>query len=349
MSFPDTLRKKSLQEMDWRFLGGVLISLIFLSMLVALGDGTLNFPDPVLTEETASFYVDMILDAEEEVTLEEVEEPETEGLGAATVEEELPEEPAEKEMPEDEPIVEIQERKVAAQKVRKQTIQARAERVRAAQAAAMAATVQLIELTVAVPTGDRTSPGGGPGGTGTATGVGTFGVADLGTDFTVNSDLSNVKRVTSVKASKEDIKSQMAEAKALETKMIEAGIEPGEALEDAQLEVQMSGPSKVEEIAKVTPGRDPDAIQAMITRHSAQIEYCYETELRKNPGLKGKIVVRFIVRVNGSVTRVKVVQSTMGNRNVERCITGVIRRFKFEPVGKEKGNLTYEYPFIFSH
>jgi len=352
MSFPDALRRKPFREINWRFLGIVLISLIFLSMLVALGDGTLNFPDLVLSEETAAFYVDMILNAEEKVTLEEVREPETEGLGegAETVEKELPEEPAEEEVaPADEPIVEVQERKMAVQEARRQTAGARAARTRAAQAAAMTAAAQLIELTVATPTGGRTSPGGGLGGTGTATGVGAFGVADLGTDFTVSSDLSNVKRVTAVKASKKDIKSQMAKAAELETKMTDAEIEAAEALEDAQLEVQLSGPSKVEEIASTIQGRDADAIDAMITRHRAQIEHCYETELRKNPGLKGKIVVRFTVRPNGRVTGVKVIQSTMGNKKVERCITGVIRRFKFEPVGKDKGNLTYEYPFIFSH
>ena len=356
MSFPDALRKKPFREADWRFLGMVLIFLILLAALVALGDTTLDFPEPVLSAETASFYVDMILSAEE-VGLEKVEEPETtEGLGetAAAEDEELPpEEVAEEEVaaPE-ESVVEASQREEEAREERRQAAGARVAQAKAAQAAALEQSGLLALLTVATPAGGGTGPGTGTSGTGPgAADGGAFGVADLGTDFAISSDLSKDRRVSSrVKAAtKKDLKVQMAKAKELTAKMTEAEIEAAAALADAQLEVKMSGPSKVEEIARTTPGRDPDAIEAMITRHRAQIAHCYETELRKTPGLEGKIVVRFTVRANGRVTGAKVIQSTMGNAKVERCIVGVIRRFKFDVVGREKGNLTYEYPFIFTH
>lgn len=355
MSFPDALRKKPFQETDWRFLGIVLVFLILLAALATLANRTLNFPEPVLTADTAAFYVDLLLE-EEKAPLEEVEvETEDVGAGVAAEDEELPpEEVGEEEAapaPAEESVVEATQREEAAREIRRQAAGARAEKARAAQAAALEQSGLLAMLTVAAPTAGGTRRGTGTSGPGTgAADVGAFGVADLGADFGITADLSKDRRVVSrIGTSKKDLKVQMAKAKELEAKMTEAEVEAAEALADAQLEVKMSGLSKVEEIAKTTPGRDPDAIEAMITQHRAQIAHCYETELRKNPGLKGKIVVRFTVRANGRVTGAKVIQSTMGNAKVERCIVQVIRRFKFDVVGREKGNLTYEYPFIFAH
>ncbi len=347
MTFPDALRKKPFQEANWPFLGVALISLIVLSTLVTLGNHTLNFAEPVLSEDAASYYVDLILGASEKIApLEEVKvETEKLAVGAETVDEEFAE-PEEMDAAPEEPAVEARQRQETVREERRQAAGARVAKAKEAQAAALESSGLLAMLTVAAPTGGaRTS------GTGTAAGggVSAFGVSDLGTEFGVSADLSKDRRVSSrVRGSKTEIKAQMARAKELEATMTEAEVGTAEALADAQIEVKMSGPTKIDEIAETTAGRDADAIEAMITRHRAQIAYCYQRELKSNPGLKGRVVVRFTVRANGRVTGAKVVQSTMGNAKVERCIVGIIRRFKFETVGKEKGNLTYEYPFMFS-
>jgi TonB family protein len=349
MTFPEALRKKPFQEANWPFLGAALISLIVLSTLVTLGNHTLNFAEPVLSEDAASYYVDLILGVEEKIApLEEVKvETEELAVGAETVDEEFAEESEEMEAAPEEPAVEAQQRQEAVREERRQAAGARVARAKEAQAAALESSGLLAMLTVATPTGGGARTSGT--GTAAAPGVSAFGVSDLGTEFGVSADLSKDRRVTSrVKGSKKEIKTQIKKGRALEAKMSKADLEAAETLSDAQIEVKMSGPTKVDEIAEATPGRGADAIEAMITQHRAQIAYCYQRELKSNPGLKGKIVVRFTVRVNGRITGAKVVQSTMGNAKVERCIVGIIRRFRFEAVGKEKGNLTYEYPFIFS-
>ncbi|MCK5733347.1 MAG: energy transducer TonB [Candidatus Latescibacteria bacterium] len=348
MTFPDALKKKPFQEANWPFLGVALISLIILSTLVTLGNHTLNFAEPVLSEDAASYYVDLILGVEEKIApLEEVKvETEELAVGAETVDEEFAEEPEEMDAAPEEPAVEAQQRQEAVREERRQAAGARVAKAKEAQAAALESSGLLAMLTVATPTGGARTSGTKTTSSG---GVGAFGVSDLGTEFGVSADLSKDRRVASrVKGSKKEIKAQIKKGRALEAKMGKADIEAAETLSDAQIEVKMSGPTKVDEIAEATAGRGADAIEAMITQHRAQIAYCYQRELKSNPGLKGKIVVRFTVRANGRITGAKVIQSTMGNAKVERCIVGIIRRFRFEAVGKEKGNLTYEYPFMFS-
>ncbi len=349
MTFPDALKKKPFQETDWGFWGTALISLIVLSTLVTLGNRTLNFPEPALSEDVASYYVDLILGVEEKIApLEEVTvETETVAAGAETMDEEFPEESEAMAPTPEEPVVEARRRRETVRKEPRQAAGSRVAKAEEAQAAALESSGLLAMYTVAAPTGRaRASVTGGTTAPG---GVSAFGVPDLGTEFGVSADLSKDRRVGGrAKGSKKEIEEQIKKGRALEAKMSKAGLEAAETLSDAQIEVTMSGPSKVEEIAEATPGRDADAIEAMMAQHRAQIVYCYQRALKSIPGLKGKVVVRFAVRANGRVTGAKVVQSTLGNAKVAHCIVEIIRRFKYEAVGKETGNLTYEVAFSFS-
>jgi TonB family protein len=79
----------------------------------------------------------------------------------------------------------------------------------------------------------------------------------------------------------------------------------------------------------------------------SQIRYCYQRELTKNPGLKGRIVVKFVIAANGTVSKAYIKSSSMGSEGVESCIAGRFRRFKF-PEPKGGGIVIVSYPFIFS-
>lgn len=97
-------------------------------------------------------------------------------------------------------------------------------------------------------------------------------------------------------------------------------------------------------------GRSPASVLAVINSHKAAIEYCYQRALRSNPNLKGKISVRFVIRPDGSVGNVKVVESTMNNAGVERCIVSKIRRWRdFGPVDPSKGNAVFRQDYIFGY
>lgn len=92
---------------------------------------------------------------------------------------------------------------------------------------------------------------------------------------------------------------------------------------------------------------DKSLIDAVIKRNMNQIRYCYQRELTKNPDLGGKIVVKFVIAKDGTVSSATTKSSTMGNKAVENCINGRFMRFKF-PEPKGGGIVIVSYPFIFS-
>ncbi len=92
---------------------------------------------------------------------------------------------------------------------------------------------------------------------------------------------------------------------------------------------------------------DKSLIDAVIKRHMNQIRYCYQRELTKNPSLGGKIVVKFVIAKDGSVSSASTKSSTMGSPAVESCINGRFLRFQF-PEPKGGGIVIVSYPFIFS-
>ncbi len=91
---------------------------------------------------------------------------------------------------------------------------------------------------------------------------------------------------------------------------------------------------------------DKSVIDRVIKQHLAQIRYCYQKELNKNPGLMGKIVIKFVIAKDGSVSSAKVNSTSMNNPIVENCICQRFMRFQF-PQPKGGGIVIVTYPFVF--
>jgi hypothetical protein len=116
------------------------------------------------------------------------------------------------------------------------------------------------------------------------------------------------------------------------------------------------GPHGVKPTADLT---DPDSqiiaigsldraqIDAVVKRNMAQIRYCYQRELNKNPALSGKVNVKFVIAKDGSVSQAVTKSSTLGNPVVESCINSRILRFAF-PEPKGGGIVIVSYPFLFA-
>jgi TonB family protein len=79
----------------------------------------------------------------------------------------------------------------------------------------------------------------------------------------------------------------------------------------------------------------------------AQIRYCYQRELTKNPTLGGKITVKFVIAKDGTVSSATITTSTMANPTVESAICARFLRFQF-PAPEGGGIVIVKYPFIFS-
>jgi len=108
--------------------------------------------------------------------------------------------------------------------------------------------------------------------------------------------------------------------------------------------------SKVKAEAGKSAGRDPAAVLAVINSHRAAIEYCYQRGLRRNPNLKGKISIRFIISPDGRVKDVKILSSTLNDPSVERCIVAKIRSWRdFGPIDPAKGDAIFRQDYIFGY
>lgn len=91
---------------------------------------------------------------------------------------------------------------------------------------------------------------------------------------------------------------------------------------------------------------DAALVQRQIKLRIKSITRCYESELRKNPNLAGKVTVTFTIQQRGNVTDAKATENTTGSPGVAECVTRTIGRFRFNP-GPEGGSVTFRYPFVF--
>ncbi len=92
---------------------------------------------------------------------------------------------------------------------------------------------------------------------------------------------------------------------------------------------------------------DREAMDQVVKRHLAQLRYCYQRQLNKDPDIQGKVVVKITVAADGTVSSATIKSTTMNNESVESCLAGRFMRFQFpEP---ENGKIvTATYPLVFS-
>lgn len=107
------------------------------------------------------------------------------------------------------------------------------------------------------------------------------------------------------------------------------------------------------ETVRVVPGKtvvvgglDREVIARVIERHQAEIKFCYEAALQREPGLAGKVAVAWTIDPAGAVAEASVSESTLGSAAVERCIVDRVRRWRF-PAPQGGGVVEVSFPWIF--
>jgi hypothetical protein len=91
---------------------------------------------------------------------------------------------------------------------------------------------------------------------------------------------------------------------------------------------------------------DRDALARYVKARLKAIQNCYEKELKRNPSLKGKVVVRFSIKPTGRTGDIDIEENTLGNEAVGSCIRTVIRSWVFP--FKPDDEVPVAYPFVFS-
>lgn len=92
---------------------------------------------------------------------------------------------------------------------------------------------------------------------------------------------------------------------------------------------------------------DANLVVRQIRARLTAIRRCYETELRRNPTLSGKVTVEFTIEERGNVTGTRASENTTGSPAVAACVVSTVNRFRFNP-GPEGGSVRFSYPFVFA-
>jgi outer membrane biosynthesis protein TonB len=100
-----------------------------------------------------------------------------------------------------------------------------------------------------------------------------------------------------------------------------------------------------EDIGEVDGKIDKKSVAATIRRRQDGFQACYETALKANSKLAGKLVVEFTIAENGQVSDARVVKDGVGSAEVSGCVVGLLRRLKF-PIPSD-GEVTISNTFVF--
>jgi hypothetical protein len=97
----------------------------------------------------------------------------------------------------------------------------------------------------------------------------------------------------------------------------------------------------------VAAGRTDEEIQIVFDRYKAALYRIYNTELRKDPTLRGKILLRICIEPDGAVSLCEVESTDLGSQELVAKIVARIMRFNFGPKdGVPKMTILYPIDFL---
>ena len=85
-------------------------------------------------------------------------------------------------------------------------------------------------------------------------------------------------------------------------------------------------------------------IKAVVKAKTPQVRACYERELKKHDGLRGKVVLGWTIQPSGKVTGARVVRNSTRNSEMTPCMVRAVSDWRF-PRAQEPFDV--EYPFVF--
>ncbi len=88
---------------------------------------------------------------------------------------------------------------------------------------------------------------------------------------------------------------------------------------------------------------DQNEVSKVVKTNAGQLRYCYETQLKANPGLGGRVEIGWTVQATGTTSNVYTIVNETGDAELAKCIEGKIRKWRFN--GAE-GDVSW--PFVFT-
>ena len=90
-----------------------------------------------------------------------------------------------------------------------------------------------------------------------------------------------------------------------------------------------------------------DQIRATIWRNISQMQHCYEQLLQRRADAEGRVTVAFTIHADGFVSDAEVVNDTIGDVAMGRCVATATSRLRFPPPDPA-GDVTVRFPFNFT-
>jgi outer membrane biosynthesis protein TonB len=90
----------------------------------------------------------------------------------------------------------------------------------------------------------------------------------------------------------------------------------------------------------------PEVIQRIVRQNFGRFRNCYESSLRTNPSLQGRVAVKFVIGRDGAVTTASDGGSDLPDQSVIQCVTRSFTNLSFP--SPEGGLVTVVYPLIFN-
>ena len=123
-------------------------------------------------------------------------------------------------------------------------------------------------------------------------------------------------------------------------------VEAVSAIKNIELDYQAI--SKIAKNQKNRTSRTAAHVTQVLMSHNKSIQDCYKQITKKFPYAKGNVVVRISVTPAGSVERVQIMDSSIQNDQMLRCMVNRIRRWKdFGVCDPELGTVSYKQTYVF--
>lgn len=111
-------------------------------------------------------------------------------------------------------------------------------------------------------------------------------------------------------------------------------------------EVELSGRVTASTPEVESSDVDREALARYIKTRLKAVQGCYEKELKRNPSLKGKVLVRFNILPSGRTGEIEIEENTLGSDAVASCIRTAVRGWTFP--FKPDDEVPVAYPFVFT-
>lgn len=92
-------------------------------------------------------------------------------------------------------------------------------------------------------------------------------------------------------------------------------------------------------------GLTAEQVRRVVMAHQGALRACYDSELARNPNLRGGVTMTWNIDPSGAVTSAAVGSTTMNNARVEGCVQRQVKSWKF-PTSDSATNVA-AYPFKF--